>query len=117
MPTPRPARPGLKKELPAALARAAQAHPDKRIARCLRRFAATLPDDEHAVMALDGAGWRISNALAVPSNVTPLRLPPYSPELNPVERLWLHLRERHLSYRVHEDYAAILDAVGHAIAG
>jgi transposase len=81
----------------------------------LRRFAATLSDDEHAVMLLDGAGWHISNALAVPPNVTLLRLPPYSPELNPVERVWLYLRERHLSHRVHEGYAAIIDAVCDAI--
>ena len=47
----------------------------------LRRFAATLPDDEHAVMVLDGAGWHTSRELAVPLNVTLLRLPPYAPEL------------------------------------
>jgi transposase len=77
----------------------------------LRRFSATLPDDEHVVMVLDGAGWHTSRELIVPPNVTLLRLPPYSPELNPVERVWLYLRERHLSHRVHEGYAAIVDAV------
>ena len=30
-------------------------------------------------------------------------LPPYSPELNPVERVWLYLRERFLSLRVLDD--------------
>lgn len=80
----------------------------------LRRFAATLPDDEHAVMVLDGAGWHTSRELAVPLNVTLLRLPPYAPELNPVERVWLFLRERHLSHRVHEGYTAIVDAVSAA---
>ena len=77
----------------------------------LRRFSATLAKDEHAVMVLDGAGWHTSHDLAVPSNLSLLRLPPYSPELNPVERIWLYLRERHLSHRVHEGYRAILDAV------
>lgn len=77
----------------------------------LRRFAATLPKDEHAVMVLDGAGWHTSQDLVVPPNVTLLRLPPYSPELNPVERVWLYLRERHLSHRVHDEYAAIVDAL------
>ena len=80
----------------------------------LRRFAATLAEDEHALMVLDGAGWHTSHALAVPANITLLRLPPYSPELNPVERVWLYLRERHLSHRVHEGYLAIVDAVCHA---
>ena len=37
-------------------------------------------------------------------------LPPYSPELNPVERLWLYLRERHLSLRLLDDYDQVVDA-------
>ncbi|MGI9490209.1 MAG: transposase [Geminicoccaceae bacterium] len=47
-------------------------------------------------------------------NVTLISLPPYSPELNPVERLWLYLRERFLSLRVFEDQDAIIDACCHA---
>ena len=39
-----------------------------------------------------------------------MALPPYSPELNPVERVWLHLKERFLSHRLHADYDAIADA-------
>ena len=35
--------------------------------------------------------------------------PPYSPELNPVERVWLYLRERFLSLRVLDDTEAIID--------
>jgi hypothetical protein len=46
----------------------------------------------------------------VPSNVTLLPLPAYSPELNPVERVWLYLRERFLSHRALESYKAVLDA-------
>jgi transposase len=37
-------------------------------------------------------------------------LPPCSPELNPVERLWLYLRERYLSHWLLDDYDAIVDA-------
>jgi hypothetical protein len=32
-------------------------------------------------------------------NITVVPLPPYSPELNPVERIWLSLRERFLSLK------------------
>jgi hypothetical protein len=38
-------------------------------------------------------------------------LPSASPQLNPVERVWVHLRERYLSHRVLDDYGAVLDAV------
>ncbi|MEE4277715.1 MAG: transposase, partial [Halieaceae bacterium] len=63
-----------------------------------------------AVMILDGAGWHSAKALAVPPNVTLVPLPPYSPQLNPMERVWLYLRERFLSLRVLEGYEAIVDA-------
>lgn len=80
----------------------------------LTGFATRLADDEHAVIALDQAGWHGANALRVPDNVTLVPLPPYSPELNPVERLWLFLRERHLSLRLLDDYDQIVDVCCYA---
>ena len=77
-------------------------------------FAATIGDDEHVAMVLDQAGWHGAKALAVPSNITLVPLPPYSPELNPVERVWLYLKERYLSHRLHADYDAIADAASKA---
>ena len=76
----------------------------------LNQFSETIAPDEHAVMILDQAGWHGSNALAVPANVTLIPLPPYSPELNPVERVWLYLKERFLSHRLLDDYDAIVTA-------
>ena len=52
--------------------------------------------------------------LRIPDNVTLVPLPPYSPELNPVERVWLHLKERFLSHRLLADYDAIADAACNA---
>ncbi len=51
-------------------------------------FSAALASNEHAVMVVDGAGWHIAHDLRIPSNVTLVLLPPYSPELNPVEKVW-----------------------------
>ncbi|MEM7045256.1 MAG: transposase, partial [Pseudomonadota bacterium] len=76
----------------------------------LAEFAKTLPENEHAVMVLDQAGWHGANALEIPDNVTLVTLPPYSPELNPVERLWLYLRQRFLSLHVFVHQEAIIDA-------
>lgn len=80
----------------------------------LRRFSAILPADVHVALVVDGAGWHISSDLQVPDNITLVPLPPYSPELNPIERVWLYLRERFLSFRLHPDYEAILDAACNA---
>ncbi len=76
----------------------------------LASFARQLEPGVHAVLVLDQAGWHGSPRLTVPGNVTLLPLPPYSPELNPVERVWLYLRERFLSHRVLAGYDAVLDA-------
>jgi transposase len=77
----------------------------------LEQFARQLAPGVHAVLVLDQAGWHNARALHVPASVTLLSLPSASPELNPVERIWLYLRERYLSYRVLDDYQAVLDAV------
>lgn len=76
----------------------------------LAGFAETVPADTHVVMVLDQAGWHGAKNLVVPDCFTLLPLPSYSPELNPVERVWLYLRERFLSLRVFTDYRAIVDA-------
>jgi transposase len=70
----------------------------------LRGISRELVRGDHAVLVLDGAGWHRSTELRWPANVTPHFLPPYSPELNPVERLWLYMRQHHWSNR---SYAAI----------
>ncbi len=76
----------------------------------LGEFARALPADQHAVMVLDQAGWHGAKALRVPDTVTLVPLPPYSPELNPVERVWLYLGEGFLSHRVLDGYDAIVTA-------
>lgn len=76
----------------------------------LDRLSAQIADDEHLLLVLDQAGWHGSHDLAIPANMTLQALPPRSPELNPVERLWLYLKQRFLSHRLHEDYNAIVDA-------
>ena len=66
----------------------------------LDRFSDTIADDEHVAMFADRAGWHIAGDLRVPDNITLIQLPSYSPELNPVERVWLYLKERFLSHRL-----------------
>ncbi len=66
------------------------------------------------VLIMDRAGWHRSKRLVVPKNIVVLYLPPYSPELNPVERLWGYMRSHHLSNRAYEGYDHLLDAAGHA---
>ena len=65
---------------------------------------------EHFVLVMDQAGWHKAKGLALPDGITVLLLPPYSPELNPVENLWHYLRSHYLSNRRYDDYDALLAA-------
>ena len=65
----------------------------------------------HALLVCDGAGWHQPGVrLVVPDNITLLHLPPYAPELNPMEMVWAYLRGNALSMTVWESYTAIVDA-------
>ena len=56
--------------------------------------------NDRIILVLDGAGWHHSHTLKLPPNLRLLMLPPYSPELNPVENLWDELREKSCYNRV-----------------
>ena len=63
----------------------------------------------HAVILLDQAGWHTTHKLDVPENITLMRLPPRSPELNPVENIRQFMRYNWLSIRAFKSYADIVD--------
>jgi len=63
----------------------------------------------HAALVTDGAGYHIAEALTVPDNITLVRLPPYAPELNPLENVWEYLRGNKLAITVFENYDDIVD--------
>lgn len=63
-------------------------HLDKEIfASLLGAFAAEYAQAARLLLVLDGAGWH--KGLSLPSNVELIFLPPYSPELQPAEHLWM----------------------------
>lgn len=68
------------------------------------------------VMVLDGAGWHASSQLRPPSNMRLLSLPPYAPELNPVEHVWDELREKCFHNRVFDSLDALEDHLEHSLA-
>jgi hypothetical protein len=77
----------------------------------LAEISACVAPGSHALVILDGAGWHQEGGrLRVPANITLLHLPPYSPELNPVENVWAFLRGNKLSNRVFAGYDDIVEA-------
>ena len=76
----------------------------------LAEISAQVAADAHAVVILDQAGWHGAKALRVPDNISLLPLPPYSPELNPVENLWQFIKHNFLNARIFASYDAIVAA-------
>jgi len=66
--------------------------------------------DHRAVLVLDGAGWHTSGTLAVPDGIELVFLPPASPELQPVERVW-SLVDEPVANRTFADLDALEDVL------
>ena len=77
----------------------------------LAEIGAQVAPGARAVLLPDRAGWhRRGKRLRVPENITLLDLPPYSPELNPMETVWEFLGGNKPSALVWDTYDAIVDA-------
>jgi hypothetical protein len=77
----------------------------------LEELSITVSPGATAVLIWDGAGWhRTGGELKLPDNIVLLPLPPYAPELNPMENVWEYLRANRLSAGVWDDYNAIIKA-------
>jgi len=72
--------------------------------------------DEFILMVMDGAGWHKANALSVPENMALIFLPPYSPQLNPVEHIWESIRENGFHNEVFNSIEAVEDQLMHSLA-
>lgn len=69
------------------------------------------------LMFLDRAGWHVAKKLSVPRSITISPLPPHSPELNPAELLWRHVRQGVMHNRVFDSLKEVLDALDEALMG
>ena len=68
-----------------------------------------------AALVCDGAGWhQTGGELRLPDNIVLISLPPYAPELNPMENVWAYLRSNKLSAGIWDSYDEILTACADA---
>lgn len=80
----------------------------------LDEYSKTIPQNKFVALVVDGAGWHRSHDLKIPSNMCFVLLPPYSPELNPIEQLWSKLKQGWLANRCFKNYEDIVRAAAHA---
>ncbi len=88
--------------------------------RCLEAFLEGLGEaydaDRRLLVVLDGAPSHTSEQFELPENVGLLRLPAYSPELNPAERWFQEEFRRALSNRVFESVELLQEALTETLA-
>jgi len=63
--------------------------------------------DKEAVIVMDCAGWHTSKRLEIPTNIEIIFLPPYSPELNPVEKLWQYIKAHTIKNVIYESLSEL----------
>jgi len=71
--------------------------------------------DDVILLCCDGAAWHKSNALMVPDNIKLFFIPPYTPEMNPIEQIWKELKKRGFKNEVFSTLEKVADRLCDAI--
>jgi transposase len=75
----------------------------------LNELSEKISQNSHVILVLDNAGYHASGTLKIPKNVTLRHLPPYSPQLNPIEKIWEYLKGKFLGSRVFKNLDEIFE--------
>jgi transposase len=73
----------------------------------LNEFSSQKPD-ELKIIILDNGAFHKAKRLQIPDNIVFIFLPPYSPELNPAEKIWRYLKDR-ISLKVYKNLSELQD--------
>lgn len=79
---------------------------------CMNQFLQDLSDeykDDVILLCCDGAAWHKSGALEIPKNIELFRIPPYTPEMNPIEQIWKEIRKRGFCNEVFTSLSKLMD--------
>lgn len=74
----------------------------------LKHLSESYPDD-YIVLVCDGAAWHKSKTLRVPENIGLFFIPPYTPEMNPIEQIWKELRKMGFRNEVFASLEKVVD--------
>ncbi len=82
----------------------------------LRQLSKAYPDD-HIILVMDNAIWHKSQALEIPDNIAFAFIPPYTPEMNPIEQVWAEIRKRGFKNRAIQTLESVIDKLQEIIQG
>ncbi len=73
--------------------------------------------DEQILLCCDGAAWHKSKRLQVPANIKLIYIPPYTPEMNPIEQIWREIRTRGFKNRIFHSLEDVVEQLCEVIRG
>jgi len=82
----------------------------------LRQVSQAYPDD-YMLLVMDNAIWHKSSILEIPNNVELAFIPPYTPEMNPIEQVWKGIRKRCCKNKAFQTLEAVIDKLQEVIQG
>ena len=82
----------------------------------LRQVSQAYPDD-YILLVMDNAIWHKSSTLEIPSNIELTFIPPYTPEMNPIEQVWKEIRKRGFKNKAFQTLEAVIDKLQEVIQG
>ena len=65
--------------------------------------------NDEILMVCDGASWHKSAAMVIPKNITLLNIPPYTPEMNPIEQIWREIRSKGFKNEIFQTLEKVVD--------
>ena len=71
--------------------------------------------NDRILLCCDGAAWHKSKALKIPENITLFFIPPYTPEMNPIEQIWKEIRKRGFRNEVFSTLEKVIDRLCNTI--
>lgn len=74
----------------------------------LEELSKAYPDD-YIVLVMDNAVWHKSQTLEIPANIEFAFIPPYTPEMNPIEQVWSEIRKRGFKNQVFPSLETVVD--------
>ena len=59
----------------------------------LKDFSQYYPE-EYKIVIIDNAGFHATKTIEIPDNIKLINIPPYTPELNPSEKIWQYIKQK-----------------------
>jgi len=75
----------------------------------LKQLSAHKPK-ELKIVVIDNAGFHSTKDMEIPQNIKLLRIPPYTPELNPCEQVWAYIKKR-FKNKIYENFQDVKDSL------